>query len=1331
MIQASIKIILIIIIVICSRVLPAQNNNIKFIDDNYTTFFRLETDNGLPAGKVLDIVQHPYGFIYIATINGLCRYDGYKTEIFVNQLNDTNTIPGNYVTSLAIDSLNNLWVGTKNGLSIFNNNRFINIPVQTSTTTGISNAYVRKVYYKKGKYVWAETVDGVLNQIDILNLSVKHFKHEKILASRYDYHSIFQDNNGTIWLGGRDIGPYMFDTTTSQFTLLKADPNNHAKKRDNDIACIYQDSKNRYWMCATDGFYQYFSHNQTFKKWLATSSFAITSNCDSTLFIGSGYGLYKFNIYTKTFTVYVNNHNNIQSLINNHINCLFIDINNNLWIGTNNGVSVLLQQNNLFRHYKNIAGNNNSLSNNNVTCFLQNTDTTVLIGTQGGGLNIWNYNNDNFTKLTDNNNHRFSNENISCLYCDNDDNIWIGLWSGFGFYKYQNKTNTLTQYALDKFTRKSDWYAAFYHDTNNLFWAGMWGASGVMFFNRQKGAFEPYILRSMQSPNISPLKKISVNNNIVFMQAANGLIHTYNTSNNTFCLLKQTLGHIMPYHEKHVKTKILNIAPNTTINQAVTFNNNTYLATTNGLFITDSSFLPMQKITGNNVFAILPLPNKNCFYSSNNGVYYYCNKSNKHAKIIEHKNLSINTIENNKQQIYLGTNNGILCYNTKTGKPDSLFNKHKSLIGNYVIVYKIKCTNTNNLWIATNNGLFFIDLGNTKKSTCFTVINSQNKGLITNTIYDLAVDTLLNKIWLATDKGLITFNISQKTFEQTNTILHPVYGIAQNNNTLWLATENGLFNYNKQTNLTGAYNSYSKYDLTSRLTKFITPDSIGNIWVGTTDNGLNIVDKNTYSITHFLSNPTDTASLWGNETNSVAAINKNTVWAGTQNGITVFTNYKPNKHITTNNGLPHNSILGLVTQPQNLVWAVTPKGLVLINTNSYNIVNFADNFGLKPSAFNGAIYKLKNNNILLGTNNGFYCFNTNKVKNVLNKNTPKVTGFKVFNKYREVDFTTQNSIVLNHDENFFTIEFSLFAFNQNKTNYTYKLVNIDPQWVTTTNNYATYTKVRPGRYSFLVTTQNNIEPYNFNIIITPPLWQKTWFIILEIILALLLIGYLYYRRIKQFKFREKHILLEQKMLRSQMNPHFVFNALIAIQSFIFKNDPKEAGRYLSKFAKLMRLFLNNSRSEFIVLNNEIDTITNYMELQKLRFDNNFDFEITCHANTDPEKISIPPMLTQPFIENAIEHGFNGITYKGYIKVNFCANQNWLDIVITDNGKGVDNTVNTNKNHQSLATIITRERLSFFSNKNTTYKLIITNNNKTNINQTGTTVTIQVPYKTEF
>ena len=242
--------------------------------------------------------------------------------------------------------------------------------------------------------------------------------------------------------------------------------------------------------------------------------------------------------------------------------------------------------------------------------------------------------------------------------------------------------------------------------------------------------------------------------------------------------------------------------------------------------------------------------------------------------------------------------------------------------------------------------------------------------------------------------------------------------------------------------------------------------------------------------------------------------------------------------------------------------------------------------------------------------------------------------------------------------------------------------------------------------------------------------RKNYFVfgLCALVLVVALIGFLIFRQNK-LKSEQKAIQLEQKLLRSQMNPHFIFNALASIESFIYENQPKEAGRYLSDFARLMRLILDNSASEYITLEKEIKTLEYYLSLQKLRLENNLIYTIDAGDNLDLTYIQIPPMLTQPFIENAIEHGFRGSKQTGKIEISFTMQNDNLVVIVKDNGIGINKAKENEKQkiHKSMAMQITKERLTAL-NKSKKQKLSfsISDISGENSENTGTKVVFSIP-----
>ena len=207
-------------------------------------------------------------------------------------------------------------------------------------------------------------------------------------------------------------------------------------------------------------------------------------------------------------------------------------------------------------------------------------------------------------------------------------------------------------------------------------------------------------------------------------------------------------------------------------------------------------------------------------------------------------------------------------------------------------------------------------------------------------------------------------------------------------------------------------------------------------------------------------------------------------------------------------------------------------------------------------------------------------------------------------------------------------------------------------------------------------------------------------IILIIVLISSIIFALLWLKQSQIKSNQEAAELEQKLLRTQMNPHFIFNSISAIQDYILNNNPMEASGYLSDFAMLMRAILTSSSHSLIPLEKEIEVVRNYLKLQQMRLSDKFEYKINVSDNIDIEEIEVPPMLSQPFIENAVIHGImNKQNGNGLINVSYFSDNNNLITEIKDNGIGRQNANHIkNPNHKSKAVAITEQRIKLIADK---------------------------------
>jgi tetratricopeptide (TPR) repeat protein len=241
------------------------------------------------------------------------------------------------------------------------------------------------------------------------------------------------------------------------------------------------------------------------------------------------------------------------------------------------------------------------------------------------------------------------------------------------------------------------------------------------------------------------------------------------------------------------------------------------------------------------------------------------------------------------------------------------------------------------------------------------------------------------------------------------------------------------------------------------------------------------------------------------------------------------------------------------------------------------------------------------------------------------------------------------------------------------------------------------------------------------------------YIIVAFVVIIVLASIIMFYRWNQTKIKQQQLETEmsQRLLRSQMNPHFVFNAMSVIQSYIFDNDTINSSKFLVNFSRLMRLILENSSKEFISITTEVEILQKYLEMQKLRFQDRFEFDIHVDELLYDEHANIPPMITQPFIENAIEHGQLHTIEGGFIRISFQKNNEMLCILIEDNGIGRKKSKNVKKStiHKSMAMDITGQRIAFLNKKYKSDGSLSVEDYDLEL-ETGTKVLISLPYTTE-
>ena len=430
----------------------------------------------------------------------------------------------------------------------------------------------------------------------------------------------------------------------------------------------------------------------------------------------------------------------------------------------------------------------------------------------------------------------------------------------------------------------------------------------------------------------------------------------------------------------------------------------------------------------------------------------------------------------------------------------------------------------------------------------------------------------------------------------------------------------------------------------------------------------------------------------------------NCIWIAT-NGNGILKLYKDSLYqINEKNGLLSNSVSSLFIE-DNVVWASTNNGLNKIEiedfeNNKYNISAYTTKHGLSSNEVNKV--KIKDSLIYVATNKGLSIIDQKNFE--FNKTPSKIYIENI--KINGNDTILSSHFKLNHNQNIIDISFKALNYKlHGNISYRYKLSENQKNWYYTSNTNIQLLELKPGKYDFEIygSNENGIwsdNPAKVSFIIKPPFWQTWWFIALIIILFVTILIY----RTKVYKrkmfLQSELVKIRQQALSSQMNPHFIFNSLNSIQNFILQNDKLASNTFLAKFADLMRKILENSQYTYISVSKELEALELYIELEAMRFKDKFSYEIKIDESINTEEYKIPPLLIQPYIENAIWHGLMHKESEGLLVFEMKLIDKTIHCSIIDNGIGREKAAqikaNKQKTYQSFGTDITKKRLDLIN-----------------------------------
>lgn len=378
----------------------------------------------------------------------------------------------------------------------------------------------------------------------------------------------------------------------------------------------------------------------------------------------------------------------------------------------------------------------------------------------------------------------------------------------------------------------------------------------------------------------------------------------------------------------------------------------------------------------------------------------------------------------------------------------------------------------------------------------------------------------------------------------------------------------------------------------------------------------------------------------------------------------------------------------------------------LDDNNKLNISSYTTRDGLPSNDINAVYVWL--DTVWIASSDGISNFNYTVP--IRHKTAPLVYLKRI--AINQHDTILTNNSIFPSDSNNITFYFTGISYQSfGQISYIYRLLGIESEWNTTTSHLVHYSMLPAGDYLFEVfaVSADGLKsefPETFYFTIKPHfLFSKPVIIAEFIILFLILVSIVYFvSSITKAKEKRKTKLAvqfaesEMKALRAQMNPHFIFNSINTLQGYIIDSDKKAAYEYLEKFGSLMRNILEQSAEKWISLQDEIDTLNIYITLESNRFDNKFDYSISVDENINTNKVLVPPMLLQPYIENAIKHGIIPKNDKGKIKVSFKSDGKILVCSIEDNGIGRKKSYEIKSGHErkSFGMDITKQRVDLLS-----------------------------------
>jgi len=983
------------------------------------------------------------------------------------------------------------------------------------------------------------------------------------------------------------------------------------------------------------------------------------------------------------------NYTTDDGLSSDAISCSMIDRAGNLWLGFHTwGDGVTRYDGKSFTSITTING----LVNNHVNCISEDSHGNLWFGTFGG---ISKYDGKKFTSFTTS--QGLLSNFVYSIVEDKSGNLWIGTLDGISCYKDGKFTNYAEEHGL-----KGSWFSSIVEDNSGNIWFATKG-NGLYCYN---GKTFRNITETQGLAGNTIHKILKVKNGNLWIGTSKGVSYYDGESFTNYTTAQGLAGNSISSITEDRKGNIWLGSVGVSC-----FDGNSF-----------TNFSVEQGLAHNNVSSITQDKSGNLWFCTSSGLSCYKGSSFLNFPFqdgfIKMEIYSI--VEDKNKNIWFGTNgDGIWRYD---GMSFTNFKMEQGLAGNGI--RSIVEDKSGNIWFARSSG-GGVSKYNGKSFTNYTT----DQGLLDDYIQCAVMDTNGN-IWFSTsESGVSCYNgksFTNYTTEQGLICDTITCSILDNKGNIWFGTAAGLSRFDGKS----FSNFTKKHGLPDDWIISLTADKFGNIWLGTSAGLICLPQQNTLlPIKNVGDNAfityTTAEGLPDNVVTQIAEGENNIIYVGTKYGICelIFApqgKRKVGKSFNTATGYPLKSVTSgqntLYKDSKGILWISTSEvktGLVRFDPLALNVSTIPPNLVLKNIKINQEMvswYSLgvnKNDSTTISQqeiNTYGKILSTSERDSIINKMSGiRFEGISKFNPIPQ-------NLTLPHDQNSITFSFMGIDLDRNfLVRYQYILEGHSKDWSPVIDKTeATFENINEGTYSFKLKAQGPdgiwSSPLTYTFKVLPP-WYRHWLAYLSYTLLLISVVWSLYRYglRKALKRQElKHDIslkmaeLEMKSLRSQMNPHFIFNSLQSIQNFLISNKSEDANEYLLKFSKLMRLVLENSMQQEVTLRDDILALDLYMQLEQLRFTRPFSYEIIVEDSINPEIDSIPPLLLQPFVENSIWHGLQYKSDSGKIMIRFKKEKEALICVVEDNGVGRSFSKKLKEpvfNKESLGMKLTEERIS--------------------------------------